>query len=418
MKTALVWFRNDLRTRFNEALEFCVRHNYVVLPVYILNSVVSKGSPEPLSNFRLNFLHEALAELDKAIRSCGANGLVFKSGKPDEIIPALCRKYQIKLVLSANEPGWFEQQQETKLESALSIENIVYRRFFNGEIFNPAELPFPLNELPNIFTSFRKRVEPILNVSEPELPSEKVEFTCHSEAVFAAASAAGGKNTQFTGGEKAAKERLHYYLFDTNLIANYKETRNGLLGNDFSSRLSPWLATGCISAKEILLEIKKYEIEVIANESTYWLVFELLWREYFRLVMRNSGAKLFRMRGLKELSPAVMEVETILNKWKSGQTGEPFIDAAMTELNATGFMSNRARQNAASYLIHDLKQSWIEGAKYFEHLLVDYDVSSNYGNWAYIAGVGNDPRQNRRFNPMKQAEMYDPDRKYVSYWLK
>jgi deoxyribodipyrimidine photo-lyase len=104
-------------------------------------------------------------------------------------------------------------------------------------------------------------------------------------------------------------------------------------------------------------------------------------------------------------------------KWKNGNTGIDFVDANMIELKLTGFMSNRGRQNVASYLCHNLKLDWRYGAAYFEEQLIDYDVCSNWGNWMYVAGVGNDPRENRVFNMEKQAAMYDHDQSYRNLWL-
>lgn len=104
--------------------------------------------------------------------------------------------------------------------------------------------------------------------------------------------------------------------------------------------------------------------------------------------------------------------------WRNGVTGLPFVDAAMLELRHTGWLSNRARQNVASFLVKDLKVDWRLGALWFEHCLIDYDVASNWGNWRYIAGVGRDPRQDRYFNVLKQAGHYDPQGLYVAHWLK
>ena len=134
--------------------------------------------------------------------------------------------------------------------------------------------------------------------------------------------------------------------------------------------------------------------------------------------MKKYGNKLFRLSGLKgKITLPVMRDENVLQSWINGETGNDFIDANMLELRNTGFMSNRGRQNVASYFCHDLKQDWRIGAAYFEHQLIDYDVSSNWGNWAYIAGVGNDPRPNRYFNIDKQANDYDADKSYRKLWI-
>ena len=190
------------------------------------------------------------------------------------------------------------------------------------------------------------------------------------------------------------------------------------MGADYSSKLSPWLSGGCISAVQVYWEIKRYEEERVANESTYWLFFELLWREFFRFVGRRYGPRLFAKGGIKgeETDPAYSNRDK-LERWRLGQTEDEFVNANMVELVLTGWMSNRGRQNVASYLIHDLGQDWLEGARFFERNLIDYDPCSNYGNWAYLGGVGNDPRPNRAFNLKKQAEIYDSDGSFRKLWL-
>jgi deoxyribodipyrimidine photo-lyase len=173
-----------------------------------------------------------------------------------------------------------------------------------------------------------------------------------------------------------------------------------------------------LSAVQVYWEIKKYEEERVANESTYWLFFELLWREFFRFVSRLNGPKLFWRSGIKEADGTRPKGDLkTLQRWKEGRTVNDFVNANMIELAKSGWMSNRGRQNVASYLIHDLGQDWLAGAKHFEELLIDYDPCSNYGNWMYLAGVGNDPRPNRAFNLEKQAEYYDPDSKFRNLWL-
>ena len=107
----------------------------------------------------------------------------------------------------------------------------------------------------------------------------------------------------------------------------------------------------------------------------------------------------------------------MFEKWARGETGVPFVDASMRELLHTGWMSNRSRQNVASFLVKDLHLDWRMGAEWFESLLLDHDVSSNYGNWNYSAGIGTDPRLDRKFNVVKQALDYDPDGEFVKLWL-
>jgi deoxyribodipyrimidine photo-lyase len=182
--------------------------------------------------------------------------------------------------------------------------------------------------------------------------------------------------------------------------------------------LSPWLAHGNISARSIYDELKRFEKTVKKNISTYWLFFELLWRDYFAFMAMKHGNKIFLKGGIKNRKRNYLKNhEPLLDKWKSGRTGDPFVDANMKELMHSGFMSNRGRQNVASYLVHDLNIDWRAGASWFESQLIDYDPYSNYGNWMYVAGVGNDPREFRKFNTGFQSAKYDPKGKYRQLWL-
>jgi deoxyribodipyrimidine photo-lyase len=133
--------------------------------------------------------------------------------------------------------------------------------------------------------------------------------------------------------------------------------------------------------------------------------------------MEKYHCELFFSQGPKRKTKDHTDNYELLHRWINGETGSEFVDANMNELRLTGFMSNRGRQITASYLVNDLKVKWLMGAAYFESLLIDYDVCSNYGNWAYIAGVGNDPRQDRYFNIDKQAATYDADGAYRRLWL-
>ena len=293
-------------------------------------------------------------------------------------------------------------------------------------MFENEDLPFELKDLPGVFSSFRRKVEKNLKI-RPLIPApEKIscswtpknqlptlqhfgldEFETDERAVL-----------DFRGGEDAGTSWMKEWIWERDCLKIYKETRNGMVGSDYSSKLSPWLASGCLSAVQVYWEIKKYEEERVANESTYWLFFELLWREFFRFVSRLNGPKLFWRSGIKEADDIRPRGDPkTLKRWKEGRTPNAFVNANMIELARTGWMSNRGRQNVASYLIHDLGQDWLAGAKHFENLLLDYDPCSNYGNWMYLAGVGNDPRPIRAFNLEKQAEYYDPDEKFRTLWL-
>ena len=268
------------------------------------------------------------------------------------------------------------------------------------------------------FSGFRRRVEqakiPVVSVRN-SLNKINLKALDHSFDEVQANDPVFASSSLFDPGEKAALERLEQYTFVSNQINNYKETRNNLLG-DFSSKFSVGLAHGTISPKTIWNRVEQYERVVCENESTYWLKFELLWREFFRHAFYFNPRSYFLKGGIhSRFIPSDGSHAQFLN-WVHARTSSDFINANMVELRKTGYMSNRGRQNVASYLIHDLQCDWRWGASYFESTLLDYDVSSNWGNWAYIAGVGNDTRV-RRFNIDVQQQRYDPQKQYIQFWL-
>jgi deoxyribodipyrimidine photo-lyase len=223
----------------------------------------------------------------------------------------------------------------------------------------------------------------------------------------------------FVGGETAALARLNGWVWERDCLKDYFNTRNGMLGADYSSKFSAWLASGCLSPRLIAAECQRYEAERVANKSTYWLVFELLWRDFMRFYAKKHGNRIFLEWGTVGRQDRQEWVRGDQNgqlqAWVEGRTGVPLVDANMRELAATGFMSNRGRQNVASYLVLDLGIDWRLGAAYFEHALIDHDVTANWGNWVAAAGLTGG-RVNK-FNIAKQSKDYDRDGRYCRHWL-
>jgi deoxyribodipyrimidine photo-lyase len=292
------------------------------------------------------------------------------------------------------------------------------------DLFRFEQLPFELDELPATFSKFRKIVEkkpglvpdPAVEMHEltpcMEQPwPDPVEWIETFDSRLSTQA-----EVETYGGETQAQRHWTTYL-DARALSHYKQTRNAFCGPMQSSHLSAWLAHGCLSARQIWSDTLAYEAREGANESTYWLRFELLWREYFRWYTRESDWTLFRRNGPNDKDVSGDHNSTRFDGWKTGHTNCDIVDAAMRELNETGWMSNRARQLVASHLIYELNLDWRLGAAYFESQLIDFDVASNWGNWAYIAGVGPDPRGGRIFNLNDQAARYDPDQSYRRRWL-
>ena len=429
MINSIVWFKSDLRLNDNETLVRAIEQSDKIIPVYCLDDAHLNTCAfgfEKIGSYRAKFLLQSVYDLDKSLRKLGSGLLVVK-GRPEKMLLELAKVYNVRKVFAKKEVAYEEIRTDELVEKELWKINCSMDRFSTSTMYHAEDLPFTIKDIPDMFTNFRKRVEkesqirpaygaPV-KINSPELPPSTI-YTL-SDLSLSEPIVDKRRSILFQGGESEALKRLKLYFFGRNAVATYKESRNGLLGEDYSTKFSPWLANGCISPRFIYQELKKYEQKFGANESTYWLEFELLWRDYFRFIMKKHRNKLFQENGLKISSVAKYETKPEdLNKWINGNTGSDFVDANMLELKLTGFMSNRGRQNVASYLVNDLKVDWRYGAAYFEQQLIDYDVCSNWGNWAYLAGVGTDPRGQRIFNIEKQAEQYDPEGLYRKTWLK
>jgi deoxyribodipyrimidine photo-lyase len=429
MAKIIVWFRNDLRLHDHEPLLRASQKTSDILPIYCFDprqfAPTALGFPKT-NSFRAQFIVESVANLRANLQKIGSN-LLIRVGKPEEIIPQIAQKWHATAVYGAKEVTDEELKVETALETSLWKLKISMHFFWTSTLYHLEDLPFSVHKLPDIFSQFRKNIEnqvhirPVLSQPQALLAPQNLlmgDLPTLADLGLAYFKPHPQRMIDFVGGETAALARLHEYLWETQSLKKYKETRDSLFGRDYSSKFSAWLALGCLSPRQIYTEVKKFESEICQNESTYWLIFELLWRDYFRFVAKKYGKQLFQKLGIKnQINQQLLDNQGLFEKWCVGETGVPFIDANMMELNLTGFISNRGRQNVASFLVKDLNINWLWGAMYFESKLIDYDVCSNWGNWAYVAGVGNDPRENRYFNIISQAKRYDPQGEYVKHWL-
>ncbi|MEA5511304.1 DASH family cryptochrome [Crocosphaera sp. UHCC 0190] len=427
-KTILIWYRNDLRIHDHEALGQAIQEKALIIPFYCFDTrqfqTTSCGFPKT-GNFRGKFLLESLDNLKKSLQKAGSD-LIIRKGYPENIIPQLVKELSIDTVYFHQEVTAEEINIEKALQQNLSSLGVKFQGFWGSTLYHWDNLPFKVDQIPELFTNFRKKVEKNSTINPtfptpktlPKLPEidlgkiPSIEELGLQNSIFDTRSV-----LNFKGGETEGIKRVNNYFWDNNCLKNYKETRNGMLGTDYSSKLSPWLAKGCLSPRYIYEEVQKYEEERVKNNSTYWLIFELLWRDYFRFICAKHGNKIFYPSGLQGLEIPWKEDSERFRLWQEGKTGYPLVDANMRELSATGFMSNRGRQNVASFLTKNLGINWIMGAEWFESLLIDYDVCSNYGNWNYTAGVGNDARGFRYFNITKQSKDYDPKGDYLKHWL-
>ena len=413
---ALFLFTRDLRLADNAAFIEAAANSRSLLCLYCVDpGWFSPGrySIAPMGRHRWRFLRESLKDLDSALCT-RKQKLLVRYQTPHEAIEQLVRAHKIKVVYRSAAVGYDEIQYWSELQKRL--EGVKFVEVTTHTLFDQDQLPFALNDLPGTFTQFRKQVESLpckgplmtpdilpapyrgLNYDPDLLPPVIVEST-----------------PPLTGGFHAGHAHLDQY-FSGSLPAHYKDVRNELDGWDNSSKFSLWLAHGCLSVREVMAWLDAYKERIVANESTYWLYFELLWREYFQWYALKHGSKLFAFEGIQNKRPLTSFYGGRFRQWCEGTTPYPIVNACMKQLKATGYLSNRGRQLVASCLVHELEIDWRYGAAYFEQQLIDYDVASNWGNWQYLAGVGADPRGDRHFDLQKQAKQYDPDQRYTDRW--
>ncbi|KAM0417393.1 hypothetical protein ACHAPT_012628 [Fusarium lateritium] len=508
-KLLIYLLRRDLRATDNPILHHLATadHGFThLLPVYVLppHQIEVSGFltenhkspyPQALSQVggfwrcgphRAKFLADSVWDLKESLQDLGS-GLVLRVGSFSDVVRQLIQAlndshYSVDAVWMTEEVSSEEVDDQDAVSSVCSERSVDFKLWRDDKYFvddRDTGLSNP-QELPDVFTSYRKTQEPLrerprqslprpqagsLPPLPPWVPSQEPPFQVpdtyeefesrllqpiDNMLVNPPAMPQDAKSAHpFDGGESSGWDRVRH-LVKTGGMCSYQETRNGLLGEDFSTKLSAYLALGCISARSIHEELLKLEDgtdQAYAgskgfgkgeNDGTKAVRFELLWRDYMRLCTRKFGAQLFRLSGFQgatgqyekkwktadkkmaalDQDPPPEELGGIIDRFLEGTTGMGLIDASQRELYHTGYTSNRARQNVASFFSKHLGIDWRYGAEWYEMMLIDYDVSSNWANWQYVAGVGNDPRGDARiFNPVKQAFDYDNNGAYVRTWV-
>ncbi|XP_039166075.1 cryptochrome DASH, chloroplastic/mitochondrial isoform X4 [Eucalyptus grandis] len=429
--TVIVWFRNDLRVLDNEVLFQAWCSSELVLPVYCLDprhfaTTHYFGFPKT-GALRAQFLIECLEDLKRNLVKRGLD-LLIRQGKPEEILPSIARTFGAHAVYAQKETCSEELDVERRVCKGLQLvalsskatsnelsgtdpsidakprhasgisfkEDPQLHLMWGSTMYHIDDLPFGIDHIPDVYTQFRKSVESKCRIRDC-IKVPKYLGPAPSTSDWGCIPTLGQlglsldqvkRGMKFSGGENAALSRVHEYFWKRDLLSTYKKTRNGMVGADYSTKLSPWLATGCLSPCLLCEEVKRYEKERVANDSTYWVLFELIWRDYFRFLSIKYGNSIFHLGGPRKVKRNWSQDGKLFNCWKDGCTGYPLIDANMKELSTTGFMSNRGRQQiVCSFLVRDMGLDWRMGAEWFETCLLDYDPCSNYGNWTYGAGT-------------------------------
>jgi len=420
-KKILVWFRNDLRLHDNEMLVEAIAKSDSILPVYILDPRSfgeTKYGTLKTGNIRAQFILESVLGLRSSLKQIGGN-LLIAQGNPEDIIPQLVQEYEITEVYHHREVAREETHVSTLVENALWKLRVNLKHFIGHTLYNKEDLPFPIKDIPDAFNQFKKKIErdsiikPCFAAPDRINVAEVIDWgTLSSLADLNLTPPQKDQRSdfEFVGGEAEGLAHLQKVIVAMQQAAT---TKNLIL----ASKLSAWLAMGSLSPRKVYWEIKKMEGVPNTKAMFNHILLGLLWRDYFRFMFKKYGNTFFSPDGFgsQGLIDIVNEQDNF-NKWKNAQTGFAVVDAVMTELNQTGFISNIARQTAALYLINNLEVSWIFGAAYFEEKLIDYNPASNWGNWANVAGVGNDQKSKSVFDLDKNIKNLDPKGNYSLTW--
>jgi len=420
-KKILVWFRNDLRLHDNEMLVEAIAKSDSILPVYILDPrqfEKTKYGTLKTGSIRAQFILESVSGLRNSLKQIGGN-LLIAAGRPEEIIPQLIQEYEITEVYHHREVAREETHVSTLVENALWKLRVNLKHFIGHTLYNKEDLPFPIKDIPDAFNQFKKKIErdsiikPCFPAPDRVNVAEVIDWgnvPALEELNLVPQQKDERADFEFTGGEAEGLAHLQKVMVAMQQAAT---TKNLIL----VSKLSAWLAMGCLSPRKVYWESKKMEGMPNTKAMFNHILLGLLWRDYFRFMFKKYGNTFFHPNGFG--SQGLVDIENEqenFSKWKNAQTGFAVVDAVMTELNQTGFISNIARQTAALYLVNNLEVSWIFGAAYFEEKLIDYNPASTWGNWANIAGVGNDQKTKNVFDIDKNIKNLDPKGNYALIW--
>jgi deoxyribodipyrimidine photo-lyase len=431
-KRGVMWFRQDLRLHDNEALTEALRSTDEVIPVYVFDDRFFKGETTNFGfpktgKFRTQFIIESVMDLRDSLRRLGSD-LIVRIGKPEEEVFEVARKAKSNWVFCNRERTPDEVYVQDALEQRLwSVGQEI--RYSRGKmLYYTADLPFPITHTPDTFAQFKKEVERYVPVRDPlPAPEKMASITVRLEpGDVPTATDFGHEDVEqderavinHKGGESEGRQRLQEYIWQTDRLQHYCEERDQLIGEGYSTKFSAWLSQGCLSPKLVYQHLKAYEEQHRIKKSFQGVFYALMWRDFHRFMAKKHHDLVFQKGGITDnADPRWRNDENLLQKWIEGKTGVPFIDANMRELKLTGYISNRGRQNVASFLVHDLQVNWQMGAEYFESILIDYDPASNWGNWNSLAGVGSDPREEKHLTVSSQSMRYDPQGEYIRRWV-
>lgn len=399
-KITIFWFRRDLRLNDNHALYKALKSSNSVLPVFIFDKNILNKLP--VNDARVSFIHRQLKTIHQKLKKIGSGLLVF-FGKPIDVFSQLTQKYTVKAVFTNKDYEPYGITRDQKICNLLQVKNIPFKGYKDHVIFEKNEITKSDGSPYKVYTPFSKKWLMAFQQQQKNLyPSEKYEqnFIKYGHFQFLSLSDIGFTPTAI----KTAN-----FNIDKNFINQYESTRN-LPAINGTSKLGHHLRFGSISIRKI--------VEEASQSSSNTFLKELIWREFFMQILWHFPQTITQSFKSKYDNIVWRNNKEEFEKWCNGKTGYPLVDAGMRELNSTGFMHNRVRMLTASFLCKHLLIDWRWGEAYFAKKLLDFELSSNIGNWQWIAGCGVDAAPYFRiFNPTTQIQKFDKKLQYVKKWV-
>lgn len=395
----IFWFRRDLRLDDNAALFHALNSSKEVLPVFIFDETILSQLEKKDS--RVTFIHNQLEKIQSELRKIGKSLAVFH-GAPESVFQKLISENKITKVFTNHDYEPSARKRDKLINQLLKEHNIDFKTCKDQVIFEKSEVVKEDGTPYVVFTPYSKKwKEHLSKIKLTYYPSEGLlnHFTIHPYPFLSLVE---------IGFEKSDIEPKTFNISEK-LIENYEDTRNypAISG---TSMLGVYLRFGTVSIRQMVRVALQSKNETFLNE--------LVWREFFMQILWHFPHTV--NRSFKEKYDAVQwsNNEALFQKWCEGKTGYPFVDAGMRELNTTGHMHNRVRMIVASFLCKHLLIDWRWGEAYFATKLLDYEQSSNVGNWQWAAGSGVDAAPYFRiFNPTEQIKKFDKNLKYIKKWI-
>jgi deoxyribodipyrimidine photo-lyase len=394
---SLFWFRRDLRLEDNIGLFHALESKYPVIPLFIFDESILDSLPK--NDARVGFIHQSLTEMNEQLKEIGSTILV-KKGQTLEVLKSLIEQFDIKEVFFNKDYEQYAINRDQSICELLQTENIIPFSFKDQVVFEEKEIT-KADGLPyTIYTPFKNKWLEKYNELAPlrEYPNALDSSSFHKTAYhFPSLQEIGFKESV-----------IKVQPYNLKQISDYEEIRD-FPAVDGTSYLSPHLRFGTVSVRKM--------VNWAAKTNAVFLS-ELIWREFFMQILFN-----FSREVTNNFKPAYDGIQWLNNeadfkRWCTGTTGYPMVDAGMRQLNETGYMHNRVRMVVASFLCKHLLINWQWGEAYFAEKLLDYEMSSNVGNWQWAAGTGCDAAPYFRvFNPEIQLKKFDEKGRYIRKWI-